>query len=65
MRNQKELLHLVRTFPEGIAVADLKDAYPTVMDDLQVFPTSSIFAVWCFKHMQLAYEFATAPLFFL
>lgn len=35
VRNQKELLHLVRTFPEGIAVADLKDAYPTVMDDLQ------------------------------
>nr|XP_043620623.1 general transcription factor IIE subunit 2 [Erigeron canadensis]XP_043620624.1 general transcription factor IIE subunit 2 [Erigeron canadensis] len=35
VRNQKELLHLVRAFPEGIAVADLKDAYPTVMEDLQ------------------------------
>lgn len=37
MRDQKELLRLIRTFAEGIAVADLKDAYPTVMEDLQVF----------------------------
>ncbi|KVI07708.1 Transcription factor TFIIE beta subunit, DNA-binding domain-containing protein [Cynara cardunculus var. scolymus] len=35
VRDQKELLRLVRTFAEGIAVADLKDAYPTVMEDLQ------------------------------
>ncbi|XP_071685888.1 uncharacterized protein [Rutidosis leptorrhynchoides] len=35
VRDQKELLRLIRTFAEGIAVADLKDAYPTVMDDLQ------------------------------
>ncbi|XP_076927364.1 uncharacterized protein LOC143590898 [Bidens hawaiensis] len=35
VRDQKELLCLVRTYPEGIAVADLKDTYPTVMDDLQ------------------------------
>ncbi|KAM0051993.1 putative transcription factor TFIIE beta subunit, DNA-binding domain, TFA2, Winged helix domain 2 [Helianthus debilis subsp. tardiflorus] len=36
VRDQKELLRLIRTFAEGIAVADLKDAYPTVMEDLQV-----------------------------
>ncbi|KVI10902.1 Transcription factor TFIIE beta subunit, DNA-binding domain-containing protein [Cynara cardunculus var. scolymus] len=35
VRDQKELLRLIRTFAEGIAVADLKDAYPTVMEDLQ------------------------------
>ncbi|MFS7905335.1 putative transcription factor TFIIE beta subunit, DNA-binding domain, TFA2, Winged helix domain 2 [Helianthus anomalus] len=36
VRDQKELLRLIRTFAEGIAVADLKDTYPTVMEDLQV-----------------------------
>ncbi|KAJ0791562.1 putative transcription initiation factor TFIIE, beta subunit, TFA2, Winged helix domain 2 [Helianthus annuus] len=36
VRDQKELLRLIQTFAEGIAVADLKDAYPTVMEDLQV-----------------------------
>ncbi|KAI3770102.1 hypothetical protein L6452_01223 [Arctium lappa] len=36
VRDQKELLRLIRTFAEGIAVADLKDAYPNVMEDLQV-----------------------------
>jgi hypothetical protein len=28
---------LIRKKPEGIAVIDLKDAYPTVMEDLQVY----------------------------
>lgn len=37
VRNKDQLLSLVRKFPEGIAIIDLKDAYPTVMDDLQVF----------------------------
>ncbi|KAK2989062.1 hypothetical protein RJ640_018851 [Escallonia rubra] len=35
LRDKSELLVLIRKFPEGIAVIDLKDAYPTVMDDLQ------------------------------
>ncbi|KAK7270493.1 hypothetical protein RIF29_23676 [Crotalaria pallida] len=35
VREKKELLVLIRKYPEGIAVIDLKDAYPTVMEDLQ------------------------------
>ncbi|AES94083.1 putative transcription initiation factor TFIIE, beta subunit [Medicago truncatula] len=35
LRDKKELLFLIRKFPEGIAVIDLKDSYPTVMEDLQ------------------------------
>ncbi|CDP09781.1 unnamed protein product [Coffea canephora] len=35
LRNKDQLLVLVRKFPEGIAVIDLKDAYTTVMEDLQ------------------------------
>lgn len=36
LKDKSQLLYLVRKFPEGIAVIDLKDAYPTVMEDLQV-----------------------------
>ncbi|XP_061373748.1 uncharacterized protein LOC133316066 [Gastrolobium bilobum] len=35
LKDKTELLHLIRKFAEGIAVIDLKDAYPTVMEDLQ------------------------------
>lgn len=35
--DKKQLLSLVRKFSEGIPVIDLKDAYPNVMDDLQVY----------------------------
>ncbi|MED6195553.1 hypothetical protein PIB30_038884 [Stylosanthes scabra] len=35
LKNKTELLPLIRKFPEGIAVIDLKDSYPTVMEDLQ------------------------------
>ncbi|TKY70928.1 Transcription initiation factor IIE subunit beta [Spatholobus suberectus] len=35
VRDKSQLLFLVRKFPEGIAVVDLKDSYPTVMEDLQ------------------------------
>ncbi|XP_052171105.1 uncharacterized protein LOC127787216 [Diospyros lotus] len=35
VKDKNQLLVLVRKFPEGIAVIDLKDAYPTVMEDLQ------------------------------
>ncbi|KAJ0106251.1 hypothetical protein Patl1_18741 [Pistacia atlantica] len=37
VKEKSELLVLIRKFPEGIAVIDLKDAYPTVMEDLQVY----------------------------
>ncbi|CAL5361397.1 unnamed protein product [Camellia sinensis] len=36
LKDKNQLLILIRKFPEGIAVIDLKDAYPTVMEDLQV-----------------------------
>ncbi|GAB4833180.1 hypothetical protein Ancab_031424 [Ancistrocladus abbreviatus] len=35
LKDKKELLVLIRRFPEGIAIIDLKDAYPNVMEDLQ------------------------------
>lgn len=35
IKDKTELLQLIRKYPEGIAVIDLKDAYPTVMEDLQ------------------------------
>ncbi|KAL5727573.1 hypothetical protein ACHQM5_000755 [Ranunculus cassubicifolius] len=35
LKDMDELLVLIRKFPEGIAVIDLKDAYPTIMEDLQ------------------------------
>ena len=38
LKNKKELLGFVRKFPDGIAVVDLKDSYPAVLEDLQVCP---------------------------
>uniref|UniRef100_A0A2N9EQG9 TFIIE beta domain-containing protein n=1 Tax=Fagus sylvatica TaxID=28930 RepID=A0A2N9EQG9_FAGSY len=35
LKDKNQLLYLVRKFPEGVAVIDLKDSYPTVMEDLQ------------------------------
>ncbi|QHO58163.1 hypothetical protein HN51_012650 [Arachis hypogaea] len=35
LKDKIQLLHLIRKFPEGIAVIDLKDSYPTVMEDMQ------------------------------
>lgn len=35
LKDKTELLQLIRKYPEGIAVFDLKDAYPTVMEDMQ------------------------------
>ncbi|KAL9328690.1 hypothetical protein ACSQ67_003693 [Phaseolus vulgaris] len=40
VRDKSQLLFLVRKFPEGIAVVDLKDSYPTVMEDLQALKAS-------------------------
>ncbi|XP_058107447.1 uncharacterized protein LOC131251020 [Magnolia sinica] len=39
LKDKKQLLELVRKFPEGIAVVDLKDAYQSVMEDLQALKT--------------------------
>lgn len=35
LKDKGQLRVLVRKYPEGIAVIDLKDSYPTVMEDLQ------------------------------
>ncbi|KAI3964342.1 hypothetical protein MKX01_024959 [Papaver californicum] len=40
LKNKKELLQLIRRFPEGKNVVDLKDAYPAVLDDLQALKAS-------------------------
>ncbi|KAF8380287.1 hypothetical protein HHK36_027769 [Tetracentron sinense] len=44
LKDKNQLLVLVRKFPEGIAVIDLKDAYPTVMEDLQALKAAG--QVW-------------------
>lgn len=36
LKGKDDLLHLIRKFPEGLPVVDVKDAYPSVMEDLQV-----------------------------
>ncbi|XP_073133035.1 uncharacterized protein [Henckelia pumila] len=40
LKDKNQLLVLVRKFPEGIAVIDLKDSYPAVMEDLQALKAS-------------------------
>ncbi|KAF5746084.1 Transcription initiation factor IIE subunit beta [Tripterygium wilfordii] len=44
LKDKNQLLVLVRKFPEGVRVMDLKDAYPTVMDDLQALKAAG--QVW-------------------
>ncbi|XP_011627438.1 general transcription factor IIE subunit 2 [Amborella trichopoda] len=40
VKDKNELLHLIRKSVEGIAVVDLKDAYPSVLEDLQELKTA-------------------------
>ncbi|GAA0138887.1 general transcription factor [Lithospermum erythrorhizon] len=40
LKNKDQLLVLIRKFPEGIAIIDLKDSYTTVMEDLQTLRTA-------------------------
>ncbi|KAI0497576.1 hypothetical protein KFK09_020807 [Dendrobium nobile] len=35
LKGKDQLLSLIRKYPEGLAVADVKDSYASVMDDLQ------------------------------
>ncbi|MFS7907529.1 putative transcription factor TFIIE beta subunit, DNA-binding domain, TFA2, Winged helix domain 2 [Helianthus anomalus] len=58
VRDQKELLRLIRTFAEGIAVADLKDAYPTVMEDLQVMALKAGRQIWLLSNFDSQEEIA-------
>jgi transcription initiation factor TFIIE subunit beta len=36
LKGKDQLLVLIRRFPEGLAVVEVKDAYPNVLEDLQV-----------------------------
>ncbi|KAI4307777.1 hypothetical protein L6164_030926 [Bauhinia variegata] len=36
VKDRNQLLQLIRNFLDGIAVSDLMDAYPSVVEDLQV-----------------------------
>ena len=49
LKDKSELLYLIRKYPEGIAVIDLKDAYPTVIEDLQVKLFLSFFCTFSFS----------------
>ncbi|XP_051137690.1 uncharacterized protein LOC127255936 [Andrographis paniculata] len=40
LKDKDQLLYLIRKFPEGIAVIDLKDSYSNVMEDLQALKAS-------------------------
>ncbi|XP_043718775.1 general transcription factor IIE subunit 2-like [Telopea speciosissima] len=44
LKDKNQLLVLIRKFPEGIAIIDLKDAYLTVMEDLQALKAAG--QVW-------------------
>ncbi|KAF9617581.1 hypothetical protein IFM89_037393 [Coptis chinensis] len=44
LKHKEDLLRLVRKFPEGIAVIDLKDAYTTIMEDLQAMKAGGL--IW-------------------
>ncbi|KAJ4850569.1 hypothetical protein Tsubulata_030039 [Turnera subulata] len=44
VKDKTQLTTLIRKYPEGIAVIDLKDAYPTVMEDLQALKAEG--SIW-------------------
>ncbi|EPS67610.1 hypothetical protein M569_07158, partial [Genlisea aurea] len=49
LKDKSQLLVLIRKFPEGIAVIDLKDAYPSVMEDLQSLKGSG--QIWLLSNL--------------
>ncbi|CAN6456093.1 unnamed protein product [Victoria cruziana] len=50
IKSKHELLVLIRKVPEGIAVSDLKDAYPLVMEDLQELKAAG--EVWLLSNLE-------------
>lgn len=36
LKGKDQLLSLIRKYPEGLPVVEVKDAYPSVLEDLQV-----------------------------
>ncbi|XP_031505126.1 uncharacterized protein LOC116267511 [Nymphaea colorata] len=49
IKSKQELLVLIRKAPEGVAVIDLKDAYPSVMEDLQELKAAG--EVWLLSNL--------------
>ncbi|KAM0952874.1 putative transcription factor TFIIE beta subunit, DNA-binding domain, TFA2, Winged helix domain 2 [Dioscorea sansibarensis] len=49
LKGKDQLLSLIRKFPEGLAVVDVKDSYPSVMDDLQALKSAG--QVWLLSNM--------------
>ncbi|CAN0876169.1 General transcription factor IIE subunit 2 [Linum grandiflorum] len=48
-KDKKQLLHLIEKIPEGISTIDLKDAYPTVMEDLQALKAAR--KIWLLSNL--------------
>ncbi|KAK1287592.1 hypothetical protein QJS10_CPB19g01853 [Acorus calamus] len=49
LKDKGDLLNLIRKSPEGLAVVDVKDAYPSVLDDLQALKAAG--QVWLLSNM--------------
>lgn len=49
LKDKRQLLDLVRKYPEGIAVFDLKDAYPSVLEDLQALKSTG--QIWLLSNL--------------
>ncbi|KMZ59379.1 putative Transcription initiation factor IIE subunit beta [Zostera marina] len=49
LKDKTQLLGLIRKFPEGLPVIDVKDAYPSVMEDLQAIKAEG--HVWLLSNM--------------
>ncbi|OEL14012.1 hypothetical protein BAE44_0024965 [Dichanthelium oligosanthes] len=49
LKGKDQLLVLVRKFPEGLAVVEVKDAYPNVLEDLQALKAAG--EVWLLSNM--------------
>uniref|UniRef100_A0A0D9UZX0 TFIIE beta domain-containing protein n=1 Tax=Leersia perrieri TaxID=77586 RepID=A0A0D9UZX0_9ORYZ len=49
LKGKDQLLVLVRKYPEGLAVVEVKDAYPTVLEDLQALKAAG--EVWLLSNM--------------
>ncbi|KAG0549644.1 hypothetical protein BDA96_01G272800 [Sorghum bicolor] len=49
LKGKDQLLVLIRKFTEGLAVMEIKDAYPTVMEDLQALKAAG--EVWLLSNM--------------
>ncbi|KAL1205302.1 hypothetical protein V5N11_011584 [Cardamine amara subsp. amara] len=50
VKDKRQLLSLVNKYPNGIAVIDLKDAYPKVLEDLQALKASG--EIWLLSNSQ-------------